>query len=160
MRHGTTTLFAALEVAKGKVTGQCYGRHRHQKFLKFLGHLDREYDGDEELHLVLDNYGTHKHPKVQRWLTKHPRFKLHYIPTSSSWLNLVQRWFAELSNKAIRRGSFANVPDLIEAIFEFIQANNAKAKPFVWRATAKELIAKYERCRKRLEEIGCAVHVM
>lgn len=154
VRHGTTTLFAALEVAKGKVTGQCSGRHRHQEFLKFLRHLDKEYDGGEDLHLILDNYGTHKHPKVERWLSQHVRFKLHFIPTSSSWLNLVERWFAEPTNKAIRRGSFANVPDLIEAIVEFIGANNANAKPFVWKATVEELLAKYERCPKRLEEIS------
>ena len=141
-------------MAKGRVTGQCYGRHRHQEFLKFLRHLDEEYDGGEDLHLILDNYGTHKHPKVECWLSKHARFKRHFIPTSSSWLNLVERWFAELTNKAIRRGSFANVPDLIEAIVEFIGANNANAKPFVWKATVEELLAKYERCRKRLEEIS------
>ena len=157
VRNGTTTLFAALEVVKGKVTGQCYAKHRHQEFLRFLRHLDAEYDGGEELHLILDNYGTHKHEKVWRWLERHPRFKLHFIPTSSSWLNLVERWFAELTNKAVRRGSFANVPDLIEAIFEFIEASNAEGKPFVWKATATELLAKYEKCRKSLEQIspGC-----
>lgn len=117
-RNGTATLFAALEVAKGKVTGQCYAKHRHQEFLKFLRHLDAEYDGSQKLHLILDNYGTHKHEKVRRWLERHPRFKRHFTPTSSSWLNLVERWFAELTNKAVRRGSFANVPGLIEAIFE------------------------------------------
>lgn len=157
VRNGTTTLFAALEVAKGKVTGQCYAKHRHQEFLKFLRHLDEEYVGDQELHLILDNYGTHKHEKVRRWLDRHPRFKMHFIPTSSSWLNLVERWFAELTNKAVRRGSFANVPDLIEAIFEFIAANNEQGRPFVWKATAQELLAKYEKCRQRLEQIspGC-----
>ena len=111
VRNGTTTLFAALEVAKGKVTGQCYAKHRHQEFLKFLRHLDAEYDCAQDLHLILDNYGTHKHEKVRRWLERHPRFKLHFIPTGSSWLNLVERWFAELTNKAVRRGSFSNVPD-------------------------------------------------
>lgn len=157
VRHGTTTLFAALEVAKGKVTGQCYPRHRHQEFLKFLRHLDAEYSDGEELHLILDNYSTHKHEKVRRWLEKRPRIKLHFIPTSSSWLNLVERWFAELTNKAVRRGSFANVPDLVAAIEEFIQENNKTGKPFVWKATAEQLLAKYERCRNRLEQIspGC-----
>ena len=157
VRHGTTTLFAALEAAKGKVTGQCYARHRHQEFLKFLRHIDTEYDGGEELHLILDNYCTHKHQKVRLWLEKHPRFKLHFIPTSSSWLNLVERWFAELTNKAVRRGSFANVPDLVSAIEEFIQESSKAGKPFVWKATAERLLAKYERCRSRLEEIspGC-----
>lgn len=159
VRHGTTTLFAALEIAKGKVTGQCYARHRHQEFLKFLRHLDKEYRGTEELHLVIDNYSTHKHDRVRAWLERHPRFKLHFIPTSSSWLNLVERWFAELTNKAIRRGSFANVPDLIRSIFEFIEASNEQARPFVWKATTEELLAKFERCRKRLEEIspGCTI---
>lgn len=157
VRHGTTTLFAALEIAKGKVTGQCYPRHRHQEFLKFLKHIDKEYSGGEELHLVIDNYSTHKHERVRAWLQRHPRFQLHFIPTSSSWLNLVERWFAELTNKAIRRGSFANVPDLIRAIFEFIEVNNGQSKPFVWKATTEELLAKFERCRRRLEEIspGC-----
>lgn len=157
VRNGTTTLFAALEIAKGKVTGQCYPRHRHQEFLKFLKHLDKEYSGTEELHLVIDNYSTHKHEKVRAWLERHPRFQLHFIPTSSSWLNLVERWFAELTNKAIRRGSFANVPELIRSICEFIEASNGQAKPFVWKATTEELLVKFERCRKRLEEIspGC-----
>jgi len=159
VRHGTTTLFAALEVAKGKVTGVCYPRHRHQEFLKFLRHLDSEYSGGEELHLVVDNYSTHKHEKVRRWLDRHPRFKLHFIPTSSSWLNMVERWFAELTNKAVRRGSFANVPDLIQAIFEFMAVSNESAKRFVWKATVADLLAKFERCRTRLEEIspGCTL---
>jgi transposase len=107
VRHGTTTLFAALNVAEGRISGQCFPRHRHQEFLKFLSRLDHEYAPDRELHLVLDNYGTHKHPRVQRWLARRPRFKLHFIPTSSSWLNLVERWFAELTGKAVRRGSFS-----------------------------------------------------
>ena len=157
VRNGTTTLFAALEVAKGRVIGKCYPKHRHQEFLKFLRHLDAEYDNDEELHVILDNYGTHKHAKVRKWLERHPRFKMHFIPTSSSWLNLVERWFAELTNKAVRRGSFANVADLIDAIGEFIEASNQEGKPFIWKATAEGLLAKYERCRKRLEQIspGC-----
>jgi transposase len=157
VRHGTTTLFAALEVAQGKVVGQCYGRHRHQEFLKFLQRLDAEYPGEVELHLVMDNYGTHKHPRVVRWLEKHPRFKTHFIPTSSSWLNLVERWFAELTGKAVRRGSFASVPDLIEAIFTFIEHWNKEGKGFVWTAKAEDILAKLERCKRRLEEIqpGC-----
>jgi transposase len=157
VRNGTTTLFAALEVATGKVTGECYSRHRHQEFLKFLRKLDTEYETGEELHLVMDNYGTHKHAKVRAWLEKHPRFHLHFIPTSSSWLNLVERWFAELTNKAVRRGSFESVPDLIDKIMEFIESHNEHAKAFVWTATAEEILAKIEKCRKRLEEIspGC-----
>jgi transposase len=157
VRNGTTTLFAALEVATGKVTGECYRRHRHQEFLKFLRKIDQEYEGAGQLHLVMDNYGTHKHAKVQAWLQKHARFHLHFIPTSSSWLNLVERWFAELTNKAVRRGSFQSVPDLIEKIMEFIAAHNEQAKAFVWTATAEAILAKIERCRKRLEEVspGC-----
>ena len=154
VRNGTTTLFAALEVATGKVTGECYNRHRHQEFLKFLRKIDKEYGSEEQLHLVMDNYGTHKHAKVKEWLEKHPRFHLHFIPTSSSWLNLVERWFAELTNKAVRRGSFESVPDLIEKIMQFIEAHNERATAFVWTATAEEILAKVERCRKRLEEIS------
>jgi transposase len=157
VRHGTTTLFAALEVAQGKVVGECYSRHRHQEFLKFLKRLDAEYTEEQELHLIMDNYGTHKHPRVKRWLEKRPRFKTHFIPTSSSWLNLVERWFAELTGKAVRRGSFASVPDLIEAIFQFIKHWNKEGKAFIWTAKAEDILEKLERCKKRLEEIqpGC-----
>lgn len=157
VRHGTTTLFAALELAQGRVVGQCYPRHRHQEFLKFLKQLDAEYPGQMELHLVMDNYGTHKHPRVVRWLNQHPRVKTHFIPTSSSWLNLVERWFAELTGKAVRRGSFASVPDLIEAIFNFIEHWNKEGKPFVWTAKAEAILEKLDRCKKRLEQIqpGC-----
>lgn len=157
VRNGTTTLFAALEVGTGKVTGECYCRHRHQEFLKFLRRIDAEYEGREELHLVIDNYGTHKHSKVKAWLDKHRRFHVHFIPTSSSWLNLVERWFAELTNKAVRRGSFQSVPDLIGKIMEFIQSHNEQAKAFVWTATAEDILTKIAKCRKRLEEIspGC-----
>jgi transposase len=156
-RNGTTTLFAALDVATGRVTGECYSRHRHQEFLRFLRKLDQEYGSEEQLHLVMDNYGTHKHAKVRTWLEKHPRFHLHFIPTSSSWLNLVERWFAELTNKAVRRGSFQSVPGLIEKIMEFIESHNEHAKAFVWTATAEDILAKVEKCRKRLEEVkpGC-----
>jgi len=157
VRHGTTTLFAALELARGKVIGECYSRHRHQEFLKFLRRLEAEYPGTMEMHLIMDNYATHKHPGVKRWLERHPQFKVHFIPSSSSWLNLVERWFAELTNKAVRRGSFASVPDLIEAILAFIGAWNQNPKPFVWTAKAEDILAKIERCRRRLEAIepGC-----
>jgi transposase len=157
VRHGTTTLFAALNVVSGKVSAQCYPRHRHQEFIKFLRQLDTEFEPDVELHLIMDNYGTHKHEKVRRFLERHGRFKVHYIPTSSSWLNLVERWFAELSGKAVRRGSFASVPDLIQAILDFIAKWNAEPTPFVWTAKAEDILVKVERCRQRLEEIspGC-----
>ncbi len=133
-RNGTTTLFAALSILDGLVVGQCLPRHRHQEFLKFLRHLDREFPSELELHLIVHNYRTHKHANVEAWLAKHPRFHLHFIPTSSSWLNLVERWFRELTEKAIRRGVFHSVPDLIAAIEAFLAAHNDDPKPFVWTA--------------------------
>ena len=156
-RHGTTTLFAALEVAQGKVIGQCFARHRHQEFLKFLKRLDSEFPAEVRLHMVMDNYGTHKHPKVQDWLQRHPRFIPHFVPTSSSWLNLVERWFGELTGKRIRRGIFLSVNDLISAIEEFLAAWNANPKPFVWTATVESIIEKLARCKQTLERIqpGC-----
>lgn len=152
-RNGTTTLFAALEVLEGRVVGQCYERHRHQEFLKFLRRLDHEFPGAVPLHLVLDNYGTHKHPKVQAWLKRHPRFIPHFVPTSSSWLNLVERWFGELTGKRVRRGSFANVDELQQAILEFLTAWNDHPKPFVWTATVDMIQQKLARCRQTLEQI-------
>ena len=158
-RNGTTCLFAALEVLQGKVIGQCYTRHRHQEFLKFLRRLDAEFPGDVALHLVMDNYGTHKHPNVQTWLKRHPRFVCHFVPTSSSWLNLVERWFGELTSKRIRRGSFASVADLQTAIEEFLLAWNENPNPFVWTATVESILAKLSRCRQTLESIqpGCTL---
>lgn len=157
-RNGTTTLFAALQVVEGRVIGQCYPRHRHQEFLKFLRRLDAEFPGEVALHLILDNYGTHGHERVRRWLAKHPRFVLHFIPTSASWLNLVERWFEELSQKAVRRGAFHSVEDLEQAIEGFLRAWNANASPFVWTATVEKLLEKIARARRRLEQIqpGCA----
>lgn len=156
-RNGTPTLFAALETLQGKVIGQCYQRHRHQEFLKFLRILDEEFPGDVPLHLVMDNYGTHKHQKVHSWLKRHPRFVLHFVPTSSSWLNLVERWFGELDNKAIRRGVFQSVQDLKTAIDAFLRAWNKNPKPFVWTATVESITEKLSRCRQTLEKIqpGC-----
>ena len=137
--------------------GECYPRHRHQEFLRFLRRLDQEFPADKTLHLMLDNYGTHGHPKVRQWLAKHPRFVLHFIPTSSSWLNLVERWFAELSQKAVRPGTFQSVEDLEQAIKAFMQAWNSNPSPFVWTATVEKIVEKLERCRRRLEQIepGC-----
>ena len=156
-RNGTTTLFAALEVLQGRVIGQCYARHRHQEWLKFLRRLDEEFPGQVPLHLVMDNYGTHKHPNVQAWLQRHPRFIAHFVPTSSSWLNLVERWFGELTSKRVRRGSFFSVEDLQKAIMEFLEAWNDDPKPFVWTATVESIVAKLSRCRQTLEQIqpGC-----
>jgi transposase/DNA-binding CsgD family transcriptional regulator len=156
-RHGTTTLFAALEVLQGRVIGQCYERHRHQEFLKFLRRLDQKFPGKTPLHLVMDNYGTHKHPRVQAWLQRHPRFTPHFVPTSSSWLNLVERWFGELTSKRVRRGCFYSVQDLETAITEFLEAWNENPKPFVWTATVDSIWEKLNRCRQTLEQIqpGC-----
>lgn len=156
-RNGTTTLFAALQVAEGRVIGECYQQHRHQEFLRFLKRLDGEFPQDKELHLILDNYGTHGHPKVREWLARHPRFVLHFIPTSSSWLNLVERWFAELSQKSVRRGTFHSVEDLEEAIARFMAAWNTNPVPFVWTASVEKILKKVQRCRRRLEEVkpGC-----
>src|SRR6266581_6445414 len=150
-RNGTTTLFAALNVLDGKVIGQCSGRHRHQEFLRFLRRLDWDFPGDQELHLVLDNYGTHKTPEVERWLKRHPRFVRHFIPTSSSWVNLVERWFGELTEKAVRRGAFFSVPDLVRAIEEFLAAWNENPRPFVWTAKLEDILKKIERARAKLE---------
>jgi transposase len=156
-RNGTTTLFAALEVLQGRVVGQCYERHRHQEFLKFLRRLDQEFPGEVPLHLVMDNYGTHKHPTVLAWLKRHPRFTPHFVPTSSSWLNLVERWFGELTSKRVRRGSFFSVEDLQKAIMDFLEAWNENPKAFVWTATVDAIQAKLSRCRQTLEQIkpGC-----
>jgi transposase len=158
-RHGTTTLFAALEVAQGKVIGQCFARHRHQEFLKFLKRLDAEFPVEMDLHLVMDNYGTHKHPRVQAWLDRHPRFVPHFVPTSSSWLNLVERWFGELTGKRIRRGVFVSVDDLVAAIEEFLAVWNTKPKPFIWTATVESIIKKLTHCKQTLERIqpGCTL---
>jgi transposase len=126
--------------------------------LKFLRRLDQEFPGAVRLHLVMDNYGTHKHPNVQAWLKKHPRFVTHFVPTSSSWLNLVERWFGELTSKRIRRGVFLSVPDLIAAIEEFVASWNNNPKPFVWKATVQSIVEKLQRCRQSLESIqpGCS----
>jgi transposase len=158
-RNGTTTLFAALDVIEGKVIGDCYKRHRHQEFLKFLRRINREFPGKKPLHVVMDNYGTHGTPEVKAWLKRHPRFVIHYVPTSCSWLNLIERWFAELTNKRIRRDSFLSVEDLIAAIEEFLAVWNDKPKPFVWTATVDSIVAKLTRCRQTLEQIqpGCTL---
>jgi len=158
-RNGTTTLFAALELAQGKVIGQCYARHRHQEFLKFLKRLDAEFPPEMKLHLVMDNYGTHKHPKVRGWLQRHPRFVPHFIPTSSSWLNLIERWFGELTGKRIRRGVFVSVPDLVAAIEDYLAVWNTNPKPLVWTATVASIVEKLVGCKQTLEKIkpGCTL---
>jgi transposase len=137
-RHGTTSLFAALEVASGKVHGRCYRRHRHQEFIEFLNSLARRYPR-RELHLICDNYGTHNHPAVRQWLVAHPRFHLHFTPTSASWLNLVERWFGVISQQAIRRASFNSVAQLERAISHFVEHWNQDAQPLVWTKTARQI---------------------
>ncbi len=152
-RNGTTTLFAALNTLEGTVIGTCYPRHRNLEFRKFLRRIDQTIPADLAVHLMLDNYGTHTHPKVKSWLAQHPRFHLHFTPTSSSWLNLVERWFRELTDKRIRRGAFGNVKELITAIEQFIAANNGAPKPFLWTATVDKILAKVARCKAILETV-------
>ena len=152
-RHGTTTLFAALDVLTGVVIGECLPRHRHEEFLKFLRRIDREVPKGLAIHMILDNYATHKHPDVKAWLVKHPRFHLHFIPTSSSWLNLVERWFREITDKAIRRGVFHSVPDLITAIEAYLKSSNTKPKPFIWTASTDAILEKVRRGRVALQAI-------
>jgi transposase len=151
-RHGTTTLFAALDVLTGKIIGQCLPRHRHEEFLTFLKTLDAEVPRNLQVHLILDNYSTHKHANVQAWLKRHKRFHLHFTPTSSSWLNQVERWFRDLTDKNLRRGIFASVPDLIASIQAYIDANNADPEPYTWTATAESILAKIERARTALKQ--------
>jgi transposase len=151
-RNGTTTLFAALDVLTGKVIGQCLPRHRHEEFLKFLKTIDREVPRGLQVHLILDNYSTHKHQNVQRWLTRHKRFHLHFTPTSSSWLNQVERWFRDLTEKNLRRGIFGSVPELVASIEDYLAVNNENPKPYVWTATAESILAKVARARATLNE--------
>ena len=152
-RNGTTCLFAAMNVLEGKVLGSCYPRHRHTEFLKFIRTIDREVPSGLDIHMILDNYGTHGHPNVKTWLEKHPRFKLHFIPTSSSWLNLVERWFGEITRKRIRRGVFKSVPELTSAIEEYICCHNKDPKPFVWTKRAEDIINKIAHCRAVFETL-------
>ena len=155
-RHGTTTLFAALNVLEGTVIGSCSSRHRHQEYLNFLRKLDRETPPELDLHLVVDNYATHKHPNVQTWLAQHPRFTVHFTPTSSSWLNLVERWFREITDKRIRRGVFRSVAELEAAITEYLSTHNAAAKPFIWTSSAEKILEKVTRAAKAHGLASCA----
>ena len=149
-RNGTTTLFAALNVLDGQVISQCQQRHRHIEWLKFLKKIDRETPKDKTLHLIADNYATHKHPKVQEWLGKHPRFNMHFTPTSASWLNMVERFFRDISENRLRRGVFTSVPELVTAIEEYVAHHNAKPKPFIWTASARDILQKVIRANSRL----------
>src|SRR5882672_10026704 len=148
VRHGTTTLFAALDVANGQVITQCKPRHRHQEFLSFLRHIDTQVPADLDVHLIVDNYATHKHARVRAWLAKRPRYHLHLIPTYSSWLNQVERWFGLITQRAIRRDSFQSVPDLVRKIEQFVAHYNLHPQPFMWTATAASILAKLERLSK------------
>jgi len=149
-RNGTTTLFAALDAASGHVIAECMPRHRHQEFLRFLRKIDRETDSQLQIHMIVDNYCTHKHEKVYRWLKRHRRFHIHFIPTSSSWLNLVERWFGKITDKRIRRGSFRNVKELQAAIYEFPEAHNDNPKPFVWSAPVERILEKIAKSKEAL----------
>jgi transposase len=152
-RNGTTTLFAALSMLDGKVIGDCMPRHRHQEFIRFLKRIDAEIPAGLDLHLIIDNYGTHKHPRVKSWLKRHPRFHLHFIPTSSSWLNLIERWFREITVKRIRRGTFQNVPALIAAIRDYIDNHNQHPQVFVWTAPVEQILAKVAKSKEVLDAL-------
>jgi len=149
-RNGTTTLFAALNVLDGQVIAQCQQRHRHTEWLKFLKKIDRETPKDKALHLICDNYATHKHPKVIEWLAKHPRFHVHFTPTSASWLNMVERFFRDITTERLRRGVFTSVPELIAAIDEYIAHHNTRPKPFIWTKSARDILQKVIRANSRL----------
>jgi transposase len=153
-RHGTTSLFAALDVATGKVIGECHRRHRSQEFLRFLETIDASVAPDLDVHLILDNYGTHKTPRVRRWFVRHPRFHVHFTPTSASWLNLVERWFALLSEKQIKRGAHCSVRALEATIREYVTMTNEAPRPFVWTKTADEILAKVARLCQRISNPG------
>ena len=152
-RNGTTTLFAALNVLDGTVIGQCMKRHRHQEFLRFLRKLDRATPKRLDLHLIVDNYAAHKTPEVKRWLKKHPRFHMHFTPTSASWLNQVERFFAEITRKRIRRGVFKSVPELEATIDDYLAKHNETSKPFNWTATAQDICKKVDRARDALKQV-------
>lgn len=156
VRNGTTTLFAALDVAEGKLIGSCMARHRHQEWLAFLKLIDQQTPHDLDLHIIADNYATHKHPKVKAWLKRHPRFHMHFTPTSASWLNLVERWFAEITDKRIRRGVFKSVTELKDAIYAYIEAHNEDPKCFTWTAKAETILEKYRRAKKALDKFQTA----
>jgi transposase len=155
-RNGTTTLFAAIELAEGKIISDCLPRHRHQEWIKFLKKIDAETPPKLDLHLIVDNYATHKHPKVKAWLKRHPRFHLHFTPTSSSWLNVIERWFRDLTQNRIRNGVFRSVAELEQAIRDYINHHNANPKSFVWAKKAEDILEKVARARKALDNVPSA----
>ena len=150
LRHGTTTLFAALDTAQGKVITQCRKRHRHQEYLGFLREIEKNVPKTLDVHIIVDNYATHKHPRVKRWFAARPRFHVHYTPTYASWLNQVEIWFNRITQQAIRRGTFRSVKELVEKIDRYVQSSNAHAQPFVWTATADSILAKVQRLCERI----------
>jgi transposase len=152
-RNGTTTLFAALEVAEGRLISKCMSRHRHQEWIKFLKLIDENTPDDLDLHLIVDNYATHKHPKVTSWLKRHPRFHMHFTPTASSWLNLVERWFRDITDKRIRRGVFHSVKQLIAAIDDYVAEHNQNPRSFVWTAKAEAILEKVRRARAVIDKM-------
>lgn len=153
-RNGTTTLFAAIELAEGRLIGSCMPRHRHQEWITFLTLIDEQTPAELDLHLIIDNYATHKHPAVQRWLTRHPRFHMHFIPTASSWLNLIERWFRELTDKRLRRGTFHSEKQLIQAIMGYMAEHNKNPRSFSWTAKADTILAKVGRARAVLDKLA------
>ena len=153
-RHGTTTLFAALDVAGGRVISKCKRRHRHQEYLSFLKHVDENIPHNLDIHVVVDNYATHKHPKVKRWLATHHRWTVHYTPTSASWLNQVEIWFNIITQRAIRRGTFGSVKELIRKIEEYVRQYNSHSRPFIWTATADSILQKIQRLCQRISDTG------
>lgn len=153
-RNGTTTLFAAIELAEGRIISECMPRHRHQEWIKFLKKIDAETPPDLDLHLIVDNYSTHKHPRVRNWLKRHARFHIHYIPTSSSWLNVIERWFRDLTQNRIRKGVFKSVAQLVDAIRHYVDHHNANPTSFVWTKKAEDILEKIARARKALDKIS------
>ena len=155
-RNGTTTLFAAIELAEGRIIAECMSHHRHQEWIKFLKKIDAETPPDLELHLIVDNYATHKHPKVQAWLKRHKRFHIHFTPTSSSWLNVIERWFREITCQRIRNGVFRSVAELVQAIHDYIDHHNANPKTFVWTKKAEDILERVARARAALDKVPSA----
>ena len=153
-RHGTTTLFAALGIADGEVLAQCKSKHRHQEYLSFLKHVDENVPRNLHIHLVIDNYATHKHPTVKRWLAIHDRWQVHYLPTYSSWLNQVEIWFNLITQRAIRRGTFSSVKELVRKIEDYVRNYNRHPRPFTWAATADSILAKIKRLSQAISETG------
>lgn len=155
-RNGTTTLFAAIELAEGRIIAECMPRHRHQEWIRFLKRIDAETPAELDLHLIVDNYATHKHPKVKSWLKRHPRFHIHFTPTSSSWLNVIERWFRDITQERIRNGVFRSVAELEAAIGDYIEHHNANPSSFVWTKKAEDILEKVARARKALNKIPSA----